>query len=213
VAYPTRMNRTCFLVMQSMAMTKTKQSKTAVIHQGAIEQVSTLLENLPAKPKEQWSLREAIRQMQAPIQAALNKGYSYEEVAQVLDDKGIGVRVSTLKSYLAAGKRQAATEDGVPAQPRKKRAKREPGNKTAALASAPAAIVTEPTAPPLADTEQAADTAPTPRKRGRMSNADKEKAAATANDKPTSPRAPRKSASETKTTTRTSTRGRKKAGS
>jgi hypothetical protein len=76
------------------------------VSKSAIESVTSTLEGLPEKPKENWSLREAVSVLQESISAALRKGYSYEEVAKMLSEKGVGISASSLKSYLSAAKRQ-----------------------------------------------------------------------------------------------------------
>ena len=71
----------------------------------AVEQATLLLEELPEKPRENLSLREAVKQMQDSLKAALAKGYSYEELAQMLAKQGIQISAFTLKNYVPSGKR------------------------------------------------------------------------------------------------------------
>ncbi|NJO78550.1 MAG: hypothetical protein HC827_08485 [Cyanobacteria bacterium RM1_2_2] len=73
----------------------------------AIDQATAALQDLPDKPKENVSLREAVDLLQDDIIAALNKGYSYEEMTEVLSQQGISIAPSSLKHYLARSKRQA----------------------------------------------------------------------------------------------------------
>lgn len=73
----------------------------------AIDQATAALQDLPDKPKENVSLREAVDLLQDDIIAALNKGYSYEEMTEVLSKQGISIAPSSLKHYLARSKRQA----------------------------------------------------------------------------------------------------------
>jgi hypothetical protein len=72
----------------------------------AIDQATAALQDLPDKPKENVSLREAVDLLQDDIIAALNKGYSYEEMTEVLSKQGISIAPSSLKHYLARSKRQ-----------------------------------------------------------------------------------------------------------
>ncbi|MDX2231485.1 MAG: hypothetical protein NW220_17750 [Leptolyngbyaceae cyanobacterium bins.349] len=74
----------------------------------AIEQATTFLQELPEKPKEDLSLREAVGQMQESLKAALAKGYSYEELAQMLAGQGIQISAFTLKNYVPSGKRSVS---------------------------------------------------------------------------------------------------------
>lgn len=76
------------------------------VSKSALDNATSTLKGLPEKPKENWSLREAVAVLQESISAALGKGYSYEEVAKMLSEKGIEISASSLKSYLSAAKRQ-----------------------------------------------------------------------------------------------------------
>ncbi|MBD2090842.1 hypothetical protein H6F67_13380 [Microcoleus sp. FACHB-1515] len=87
-----------------------KRPKTSIVSQKSVEQAGAFLAELPEKPKEKLSLREAITQIQDQIKAALAKGYSYEDIAKILGDRGIDISASTLKNYVPAGKRQATKE-------------------------------------------------------------------------------------------------------
>ena len=89
-----------------MPRAKRNASSSATISKSSIDQVTQALQNLPEKPKESWSLREAVAQLQDQITAALNKGYGYEEVAQMLSQQGIEISASSLKSYLSVARRQ-----------------------------------------------------------------------------------------------------------
>ncbi|MGG6294341.1 hypothetical protein ACQ4M4_07960 [Leptolyngbya sp. AN02str] len=80
-------------------------SSTAVT-KDSIEQAAEFLKDLPEKPKELWSLREAIDQLQDTIKSALDRGYSHEEVSAMLTEQGIKISPSSLKSYLAATNRE-----------------------------------------------------------------------------------------------------------
>lgn len=76
------------------------------VSQSALEIASSTLQSLPEKPKESWSLREAVSVLQESISLALSKGYSYDEVSTLLSQKGVAISASSLKSYLSAAKRQ-----------------------------------------------------------------------------------------------------------
>lgn len=76
------------------------------VSRSSLDGASSTLQRLPEKPKENWSLREAVSALQESISLALSKGYSYEEVSEMLSTKGIRISASSLKSYLSAAKRQ-----------------------------------------------------------------------------------------------------------
>lgn len=88
-----------------MITTKKRLPGSVIVQQSAIEQATSLLEQLPEKPKEIWSLREAIDLLQDSIITALSRGYSHEDVATMLADQGIKISVSSLKRYLASTKK------------------------------------------------------------------------------------------------------------
>ncbi len=86
----------------------TRRTKSANIAPSVVSQVHAFLDELPAKPKEQLSLREAVGQLQDQIQEALTKGYSYQDVADMLEKQGIMISASTLKNYVPSGKRKSS---------------------------------------------------------------------------------------------------------
>ncbi|UBF30443.1 hypothetical protein K9N68_35195 (plasmid) [Kovacikia minuta CCNUW1] len=83
------------------------RSKTATVKQKALSNTASFLTELPEKTKEEMSLREAVKQMQPQLKAALAKGYSYQDLATMLTDLGIKISALTLRNYLPSGKRQA----------------------------------------------------------------------------------------------------------
>lgn len=92
------------------------------VSKSALDNVTLTLQDLPEKPKENWSLREAVAVLQESISVALGKGYSYEEIAKMLTTKGVDISASSLKSYLSAAKRQkeiTSPSKGKPAVRRK----------------------------------------------------------------------------------------------
>lgn len=88
--------------VNSGKQTRTTHLKAGKIQAGQLKQAGILLQNLPQKPQSIFSLLEAIDQLRDPLQAALMKGYSYEELATILQTQGIPIQESTLKSYLAS---------------------------------------------------------------------------------------------------------------
>ncbi|MCU0570823.1 MAG: hypothetical protein MUF49_30170 [Oculatellaceae cyanobacterium Prado106] len=83
-----------------------KRSSSADISHSAILDATSALQGLPEKPKENWSLREAVTVLQDSITNALNKGYTYAEVSQMLSQKGVQISASSLRSYLASAKQK-----------------------------------------------------------------------------------------------------------
>ena len=163
-----------------MARTKKRSSGTNVA-QVALHQVGLSLQDLPEKPKETWSLREAVELLQEPISTALSRGYTYEEIVGILGKHDIRITASSLKRYLAVAKRakEDATTPKTQRQPRRK------------AASTP--IQTD--SAKQAETLSAAETTPT-RKRRRSTASISE------------PKAQTKTAAKAKSTTRTRTASR-----
>ncbi|HEY9630554.1 MAG TPA: hypothetical protein V6C84_24930 [Coleofasciculaceae cyanobacterium] len=83
-----------------MATATLKRSRAGNVPQTALDQVGSLLQDLPEKTKDQLSLREAVSQLQDIIKAALAKGYSYEDVATLLAEVAIVISPTTLKRYV-----------------------------------------------------------------------------------------------------------------
>jgi hypothetical protein len=134
--------------MAATATATVKRSKIANVKRVSIDHASTFLETLPDKPKEELSLREAVRQLRDQIVGALAKGYSYEELAKVLTEKGIEISPSTLKNYLPAGRRQSAKENAIPVKTRAKRGQKATDDEEEAeVAEAPVAIAATEEAP------------------------------------------------------------------
>jgi hypothetical protein len=104
----------------------TRRSKSANIAPSTVAQVEMFLNALPAKPKEQLSLREAVGQLQEQIQEALAKGYSYQDVADMLAQQGIMISASTLKNYVPSGKRRSTKLAIAPKVTRRKSKAAEP---------------------------------------------------------------------------------------
>lgn len=137
-----------------MAVATGKRPKVGSVQKQAVSQVSTFLQDLPEKPKETFSLREAVDQLRREIQSALAKGYSYEDVAVILTQKGVEISPSTLKNYVPSGRRQAAKDAEAAPKPRGRRPRKTQSDESVA---APQSSTTTPA-------EEAALAAP---KRGR----------------------------------------------
>lgn len=131
----------------------------------ALDQATSLLQDLPDKPKEAYSLRETIALLQTPIKAALARGYTHEEIVKILGEEGIQITASSLKRYLVIAKQQSSTTP-------KARRSRKTGEEASAL---------EEEAPALEEVE-----APAPKRRGRTTpeKSSTTKTAAKAQSKP-----------------------------
>ncbi len=133
-----------------MAATPGKRTRATLIEKGTVEEVNSFLQELPEKPKEDLSLKEAVEKLKDPLKEALAKGYNYEDLAKMLAGKGINISALTLKNYIPSGRKQRAAA----AKPRRiKKAEEETGS--AGLSSSPD------------QSEESSAPAPQPRRGGR----------------------------------------------
>ncbi|BBD63656.1 mobilization protein MobC (plasmid) [Nostoc sp. HK-01] len=68
-----------------------------------IEKLQTTLselDKLEEKNKDELSLRESVYFLREKLQAALKKGYSYQDLAEILEKQEISISAATLKQYL-----------------------------------------------------------------------------------------------------------------
>jgi len=193
-----------------MATSKKRASGSATLSKAAIEQVGLKLKDLPEKPKENLSLREAISELHDSITTALNRGYSYDEIVKILATQGVSITVASLKRYLAAARKEMAekpkrTRRITPASRQTQLEKQAEARSTAATPTNTLNGSTVPTVPPVESKRQTRTTS-TRSKTAAQLTAARTKTAAKA--KPTS---------SAKTTSRstsrsTSSRSRRQAG-
>jgi hypothetical protein len=101
----------------TMVATKRRSPTSTLVSKDSISGASSALKDLPEKPKEIWSLREAISLLKDQIILALDRGYTYTEVSQMLSSKGVEISPSTLKYYLSSARK----EDGSSTKGRRRR--------------------------------------------------------------------------------------------
>jgi hypothetical protein len=178
-----------------------RPSSSVSVQKQSIHQATQHLAQLPEKPRDAWSLREAIEQLKDPIDGALVRGYTHEEIAGILSEKGVKISPSSLKSYLAATRKNTEGKVKRVAKPRAKKASTtEAAPKTTHKQAAPIEVVAPPAETPAE---------PAPKKRG---GRPKSTAAPTKTAAKTRGRAAAKAEKPTaaKAPLTTSTRGRKK---
>lgn len=74
------------------------------IHRNVVEELRRQLAALQPKVKIELSLRETVAELETEIRYAVSDlGYSFADVAQMLQDAGSPVSPSTLQSYLSEG--------------------------------------------------------------------------------------------------------------
>lgn len=98
-------------------MVNRKSNAAVKVQTTMLDQAASLLGDLPEKPDSTISLRQAIEMLQQDLRASLDKGYDYDELADVLAEQDIDISPSTLKRYLAMSQKD-------PDQPRRTRRSR-----------------------------------------------------------------------------------------
>jgi hypothetical protein len=119
-----------------MAIATLKRARAGNVSKTALDQVGSLLQDLPEKSQDQISLRDAVAQLQDRIKDALGKGYSYEDVANLLAQQEIAISPSTLRNYvLTNGSR--TTQKQAPTKTRAKRTAKVPSTEPIAAVIKP----------------------------------------------------------------------------
>lgn len=80
-----------------------KRSRAKFVSKQTVEQMGITLQELPEKTPDTLSLRQTIERLREPIEAALAKGYSYDELVPMLAQQDINIQPSTLKRYVLSG--------------------------------------------------------------------------------------------------------------
>lgn len=67
----------------------------------AIDNVKEILKGLPPAPREtkEVSLREAIEELTPTIRGLLGKGYSRQQIVDLIQEQGVGCSLTSLKAY------------------------------------------------------------------------------------------------------------------
>lgn len=79
------------------------------------------LEKLKPKTKKLGFLRSVVERQSIRIDAALAKGYSYDEVASVFNEQGIKCKGSTLKKYHLSARKKGLDNPLIPELPEEKK--------------------------------------------------------------------------------------------
>ena len=72
----------------------------AKISREALERLQTRIAALPPKEKTQHSARDALALMEAVIRDTLAKGYSVQDIAEMLAEEGLRLSAGTIAGYL-----------------------------------------------------------------------------------------------------------------
>jgi hypothetical protein len=79
-------------------MVRTKPGQK--IHVDTLNTALSKLEQLETKPKSELNLRESIFFLKDKLNSALKKGYSYQDLSEILSEQQILISAATLKQYL-----------------------------------------------------------------------------------------------------------------
>ena len=86
-------------------MVKTKPNQK--IHVDKLQTTLAKLGQLKEKPKEKLNLRESIYYLRDKLKTALKKGYSYQDLSEILAEQEILISAATLKQYLTEINKQS----------------------------------------------------------------------------------------------------------
>jgi len=182
-----------------------KQTKTdSTVQPVTVDQLADLLGELPGKPTPQpeppavkLPLKDVVAQLFTPIQGALEKGYTHQEIVEIMGQHGFPTTAETLKTYLNRSQRESASK---PASVTKKM----PQTKAPKATPEPESKPTEPATsqePVQAD----AQVASTPSEAVAIPTTPKRKAPTPAKIKSRTPATTRKSAAKAAPTSKTTT--------
>jgi hypothetical protein len=83
-----------------------RRTRTQALSITTIEETRAALEALPTKKRDRFTVGEAIAQLESPIQGALDKGYSRQDVVDVLNKAGVPISLSSLRYHLGGAPAQ-----------------------------------------------------------------------------------------------------------
>ena len=88
-----------------MVRTKTNQK----VHIDKLKLIDDKLGDLKEKPKEELTLRESVYFLRDKLKSALKKGYSYQDLSEILSEQEIFISAATLKQYLTEIKKKSSS--------------------------------------------------------------------------------------------------------
>ena len=88
-------------------MVKTKPNQK--IHVDKLQTTLEKLGQLKEKPKSELTLRESIYYLRDKLKSALKKGYSYQDLSEILAEQEILISAATLKQYLTEINKQSTS--------------------------------------------------------------------------------------------------------
>ena len=82
-------------------MTSTKRNQKISLE--TLETTLETLDNLSEKKQKEMTLRQSVHFLRDKLQKALKKGYTYQDLSEILEQQEILISAATLKQYLTEG--------------------------------------------------------------------------------------------------------------
>ncbi len=82
-------------------MTSTKRNQKISLEK--LETTLETLDNLSEKKQKEMTLRQSVHFLRDKLQKALKKGYTYQDLSEILEQQEILISAATLKQYLTEG--------------------------------------------------------------------------------------------------------------
>ncbi len=82
-------------------MTSTKRNQKISLE--TLETTLETLDNLSEKKQKEMTLRQSVHFLRDKLQKALKKGYTYQDLSEILQQQEILISAATLKQYLTEG--------------------------------------------------------------------------------------------------------------
>lgn len=82
-------------------MTSTKRNQKISLE--TLETTLETLDNLSEKKQKEMTLRQSVYFLRDKLQKALKKGYTYQDLSEILEQQEILISAATLKQYLTEG--------------------------------------------------------------------------------------------------------------
>jgi len=140
-----------------------KRTRAKFVSKQTVEQVGILLQELPEKTSDSHSLRQTVEQLRETIEAALAKGYSYEDLVSILAQQGIDIQPSTLKRYILTGSTRSKTKRSTSGKTQTRQTRKQ----SESAATTEESLETAETSAPTATTSSKKKTKAVAEKRGR----------------------------------------------
>jgi hypothetical protein len=109
-------------------MTKTKRNQK--IHVDTLQTTLDKLGQLETKPKAELTLRESIYFLRDKLKSALRKGYSFQDLSDILANQEILISAATLKQYLTDIQKESSSRQRNKSRQVKKSNSNQPSVKT-----------------------------------------------------------------------------------